>query len=369
MSVMLQQINDQNLTTDNTSAARLLLDWYDAHARILPWRAQLGRKQDPYFVWLSEIMLQQTTVATVGRYFVAFTGRWPTVAALAGAELDDILREWAGLGYYARARNLHACARAVVAKHGGQFPDTEEGLQSLPGIGPYTAAAVAAIAFNRKAAAVDGNVERVISRYAAITDALPGSKPQIREQTLGLVPDGRPGDFAQSLMDLGATICTPKNPNCLICPWQDGCQARALGIAEALPAKAPKKRRPIRKANVFWAERSDGAVLMRRREEKGLLGGMLEFPSSGWDTGKVADSDPPFASRWVSAGKQAEHTFTHFHLLLEVKRTVEVFDDLPSSRSDWRWVARDELAGEALPTAMKKVAVTMLGADALMKQR
>ncbi len=364
MSVMLQEVNDDNMASANRSLAGQLLDWYDAHARTLPWRAKPGEAIDPYRVWLSEIMLQQTTVATVGKYFIAFTTRWPTVVDLAQAELDDVLREWAGLGYYARARNLHACAKAVVADHDSSFPDTEDALQSLPGIGPYTAAAIAAIAFNRTAAAVDGNVERVMSRLCAIETPLPAAKPEIRDRTFDLVPAGRPGDFAQALMDLGATICTPKKPNCLICPWMTACRARARGIAETLPVKAPKKNRPVRTARIFWAERSDGAVLMCRREEKGLLGGMLEFPSSGWATGKGdADLTPPYKSGWVNTQKQVEHTFTHFHLVLDLHQTDEVFDDLPTEDGDWRWVARHELAAEALPTAMKKVAVAMLGSD------
>lgn len=368
MSVMLQEVNDDNMSSANKLLPGQLLDWYDAHARTLPWRARPGEAADPYRVWLSEIMLQQTTVATVGRYFIAFTTRWPTVADLAQARLDDVLREWAGLGYYARARNLHACARAVVADHGGRFLDTEEGLLGLPGIGPYTAAAIAAIAFNRRAAAVDGNVERVMSRLCAIETPLPAAKPEIRARTLELVPDARPGDFAQALMDLGATICTPKNPNCLLCPWMKSCRGRETGIAETLPVKAPKKTCPVRSARIFWAQRSDGAVLMRRREEKGLLGGMLEFPSSGWATGKdQADLPPPYQSGWVSTQEKVEHTFTHFHLVLELHRTDEVFDGFPAHAGDWRWVAHHELATEALPTAMKKVAVAMLGPDVFRK--
>ncbi len=368
MSVMLQEVNDDNMASENNRLTGQLLGWYDVHARTLPWRTKGRETSDPYRVWLSEIMLQQTTVAAVGRYFAAFTTRWPTVADLAQAGLDDILREWAGLGYYARARNLHACAKAVVADHGGRFPDTEEVLLTLPGIGPYTAAAIAAIAFDRSVAAVDGNVERVMSRLRAIETPLPGAKPEIRAGTLELVPKRRPGDFAQALMDLGATICTPKNPDCLICPWIRACRARELGIAEALPVKAPKKQRPIRTASIFWAERSDGAVLMRRREEKGLLGGMLEFPSSGWATGKNnIDLPPPYVSGWVSTQEQVEHTFTHFHLVLQVQRTDEVFDELPAHDGDWRWITRQEMAVEALPTVMKKIAVAMLGTDVFRK--
>jgi A/G-specific adenine glycosylase len=362
MSVTLQQVNPAALS------ARLL-DWYDRHRRVLPWRALPGETPDPYRVWLSEIMLQQTTVATVGRYFQAFTSRWPRVEDLAAADLDDVLREWAGLGYYARARNLHACAKVVADELGGHFPETEDGLQALPGIGPYTAAAISAIAFNRPAAAVDGNVERVISRLRAITEPLPSSKPAIRAATLELVPDSRPGDFAQALMDLGATVCTPKSANCLICPWVDACEARKLGIEVELPRKAPKKERPVRRARIYWAQDVSGRVLMRRREEKGLLGGMLEFPSSPWQEAVTPDdAHAPYASAWHNGAGRVEHTFTHFHLLLDVHVTDEVFDVEPGDGHDWRWVAAEDLTREALPTVMKKVAVAVLGADA-MKRR
>ena len=362
MSVTLPQVNDDTL-------GRRLLAWYDRHRRTLPWRAMPGEVADPYRIWLSEIMLQQTTVATVGRYFLAFTLRWPRVEDLAAAQLDDVLREWAGLGYYARARNLHACAKVVAHQHGGRFPDSEDGLLALPGIGPYTAAAIAAIAFNRPAAAVDGNVERVISRLRVITEPVPAAKPAIRAATLALVPDDRPGDFAQALMDLGATVCTPKSPNCLICPWVEDCAARKAGIEAGLPRKATKKDRPVRRARIYWAEDTAGRVLMRRREEKGLLGGMLEFPSGPWvEAGAVEDAHAPYPSAWHNGAGRVEHTFTHFHLLLDVHVTDEVFDASPGIAHDWRWVAREDLAREALPTVMKKVAVAVLGADALKRR-
>jgi A/G-specific adenine glycosylase len=362
MSVTLQQVNPATLS------ARLL-EWYDRHRRVLPWRAVAGEIPDPYRVWLSEIMLQQTTVATVGRYFQAFTQRWPKVEDLAAADLDDVLREWAGLGYYARARNLHACAKTVADELGGRFPETEQGLQQLPGIGPYTAAAIAAIAFNRPAAAVDGNVERVISRLRAITEPLPASKPAIKAATLELVPPDRPGDFAQALMDLGATVCSPKTANCLICPWVEACAARSAGMEAELPRKAPKKDRPVRRARIYWAQDLSGRVLMRRREDKGLLGGMLEFPSSPWhEAGAGDDAHAPFASAWHNGAGRVEHTFTHFHLLLDVYESDEVFDAVPGGAHDWRWVACEDLAREALPTVMKKVAVSVLGADALRRK-
>jgi len=363
MSVTLPQVNDDALS-------RRLLGWYDRHRRTLPWRALPGKQPDPYRVWLSEIMLQQTTVATVGRYFLAFTQRWPRLEDLAAADLDDVLREWAGLGYYARARNLHACAKVVANELGGRFPDTEVGLQQLPGVGPYTAAAIAAIAFNRPAAAVDGNVERVMSRLRSIKEPLPTSKPAIRAATLELVPDDRPGDFAQALMDLGATVCTPKSPNCLICPWVEACAARKAGIEAELPRKAPKKDRPVRHARIYWAVDTKGRVLMRRREEKGLLGGMLEFPSGPWlEAMSDGDAHAPYASAWHNGAGRVEHTFTHFHLLLDVHMTDEVFDTGPDTAHDWRWVERQHLAAEALPTVMKKVAVAVLGADALKRRR
>jgi A/G-specific adenine glycosylase len=222
--------------------AAALLAWYDCHRRRLPWRSEPGEAADPYRVWLSEIMLQQTTTAAAAPYFIAFVTRWPSVGALAAASLDEVLGAWAGLGYYARARHLHACARTVAGELGGRFPDSEAGLRALPGIGPYTAAAIAAIAFGRRAAAVDGNVERVIARLGAIEDPLPQAKPRIREDALKLVPNDRPGDFAQALMDLGATICTPRRPACGLCPWAHGCQAHRRGLAETFPVKQPKRR-------------------------------------------------------------------------------------------------------------------------------
>jgi len=257
------------------SEAAALLAWYDRSARSLPWRAPPGAVADPYRVWLSEIMLQQTTVATVRGYYDRFLARWPSVEALAAAPLDEVLKAWAGLGYYARARNLHACARRVAGEMGGRFPATLESLGALPGIGPYTAAAIAAIAFDRPHAAVDGNVERVMSRLNAITEPLPAAKPALAAAAQALVPDRRPGDFAQAMMDLGATVCTPRNPRCGDCPWTDRCFARREGIAETLPRRMARKAVLTRYGAAFWIERSDGAVLLRRRPEKGLLGGMM----------------------------------------------------------------------------------------------
>ncbi|MBP5856599.1 A/G-specific adenine glycosylase [Marivibrio halodurans] len=340
-----------------------LLDWYDRHRRRLPWRAEPGEATDPYIVWLSEIMLQQTTVATVGDYFARFTARWPTVEALAVADLDDVLTEWAGLGYYARARNLHACARMVSAEHGGRFPDTEEGLRALPGIGAYTAAAIAAIAFGRRAVVMDGNIERVTARLFAVETPLPAAKPVLHALTDRITPARRAGDFAQAMMDLGATICVPRSPRCMLCPLSAPCAGQ--GIAARLPAKAPKKAKPTRRAVAFWIERPDGAVLIRRRPESGLLGGMMEVPSSEWR----ADESPAIAQALTEAPIPVEsahpvgtvrHTFTHFHLELAVAR-VAVPDDAAAPEA-CRWVMPDGLGGLALPTVMRKVAERALGA-------
>ena len=343
--------------------ASQLLDWYGANARVLPWRAAPGEVADPYRVWLSEIMLQQTTVPAVKAYFERFTAAWPTVHDLAAAPLDDVLRAWAGLGYYARARNLHACAREIVARWAGHFPQDEAELRSLPGIGPYTAGAIAAIAFGRPHAAVDGNVERVMSRFYAITAPLPDAKPEIRKKTQALVPEHRAGDFAQALMDLGATICTPKSPGCQICPWTDRCAARRLGDAASLPRKRPKIQIPTRRGVAFWIERHDGTVLLRRRPEKGLLGGMMEVPSTPWiEEGSVdPESQAPLAARWSKLPGRVAHTFTHFHLELTVLKAHNIVDGALCGSGDYRWVRRDALAGEALPTVMRKVVALVSG--------
>ena len=333
-----------------------LLDWYSVHARDLPWRSKPGIRPDPYAVWLSEIMLQQTTVQAVKGYFLKFMVAWPTVEALAAAALDDVLKAWAGLGYYARARNLHACARAVTECFGGVFPQDEAALRKLPGIGPYTAGAIAAIAFDLPYAAVDGNVERVISRLHAIETPLPQSKPDIRRIAEALVPVVRPGDFAQALMDLGATICTPKSPDCPICPWTEDCAGRKRGMAAELPRRLAKKKIPTRKGIAYWIERGDGAVLLRRRPERGLLGGMMEVPSSAWETEMPDDprSAAPIAADWVKVTGLVEHTFTHFHLELEVLKASHA-DGEWRDDGDYRWVEREDLASEALPTVMRKV--------------
>jgi A/G-specific adenine glycosylase len=291
-----------------------LLHWYDAHARVLPWRVPPGGGvADPYRVWLSEVMLQQTTVAAVKDYYARFLALWPTVQDLAAAEDARVMAEWAGLGYYARARNLLKCARAVTAL--GGFPTTEAGLRELPGIGPYTAAAVAGIAFGEKTAVVDGNVERLISRLFALETPLPKLKDEVRVIVAQLTPAERPGDFAQAMMDMGATICTPKSPACLTCPVAPRCRARAEGRATAFPVRAAKTAKPRRKGFAYVARRSDGVLLVERRPDKGLLGGMLGFPGSPW--GEDAQDTPPFGADWSDAG-EVEHTFTHFHLTLTV---------------------------------------------------
>jgi A/G-specific adenine glycosylase len=341
-----------------------LLAWYDRHRRVLPWRAGHGERSDPYRVWLSEIMLQQTTVKAVGPYFDKFVTRWPTVNALGSASLDDVLRMWAGLGYYSRARNLHACAVAVVHEHGGAFPASEEGLRQLPGIGPYTAAAIAAIAFDRPTMPVDGNIERVVSRLFAVEDELPKAKPQIQALAQTLLPPGRPGDAAQALMDLGATICTPKKPACALCPLDDGCVARARGDQETFPRKAAKKTGALRRGAAFVVTRG-GEVLVRTRPEKGLLGGMTEAPTSDW----IADHDDAAAlaqapqlagvARWHRKAGLVTHVFTHFPLELVVY-TARV---QPRTRAPkgMRWVAVADLADEALPNVMRKVLAHGLG--------
>ncbi|MDE0173954.1 MAG: A/G-specific adenine glycosylase [Defluviicoccus sp.] len=345
-----------NRPASGPSPAERLLAWYDRHRRDLPWRAPPGARPDPYRVWLSEIMLQQTTVATVGGYFLRFLARWPTLSALAGADLDEVLREWQGLGYYARARNLHKCARILVADHDGRFPDGERGLRALPGIGVYTAAAIAAIAFDRRATVVDGNVERVVARLFAVEDPLPGAKPALYRLADGLTPDRRPGDYAQAMMDLGATVCTPRSPDCGRCPLAEDCASSRGGIAERLPRRAAKAARPTRYGTAFWAVRPDGAVLLRRRAESGLLGGMMEIPSTGWTEEPAANAEAldlaPVEADWRLLPGEVRHGFTHFRLELAVMagRAGEGWRD-----ADGIWVPVDRLGEHALPTVMKKV--------------
>ncbi|HEY4943865.1 MAG TPA: A/G-specific adenine glycosylase [Rhizomicrobium sp.] len=302
--------------------AQQLLGWYDAHRRELPWRARAGRKADPYHVWLSEIMLQQTTVQAVGAYYIKFLKAWPTVAALARASQDDVLTAWAGLGYYARARNLHAAAKVVANVLGGNFPQSYEGLRALPGVGDYTAGAIAAIAFDLPHAAMDANAERVVARVYAIDAPLPKSKPAMRAALQALVPQKRAGDFAQALMDLGSLICTPKRPACARCPWTDGCKARQRGIQEDLPVKAPKMVRPLKRGAAFVARDATGAVLLVKRPEKGLLGHMMQPPLGPWaeDFPSKAEAmkQAPFKADWKKRAGIVGHGFTHFQLEIEV---------------------------------------------------
>ncbi len=340
---------------DDSPSAELL-EWYDRHARVMPWRVpprdrKEGVRPDPYRVWLSEVMLQQTTVAAVRDYFRRFTDRWPTVAALAGSEDADVMAEWAGLGYYARARNLLKCARAVVADHGGVFPTTRDALLTLPGIGPYTASAVAAIAYDEPATVVDGNVERVMARLHNVATPLPAAKPELTALAEAFTPDTRPGDYAQAVMDLGATICTPRNPACGICPWRSRCVARVEGTAAALPAKSPKKAKPVRFGIAYVVRRIDGAVLLERRPDSGLLGGMLGWPGTEWSE-KTPEPAPPIRAEWKDLGAEARHTFTHFHLRLTILTATVPMDRTPT-RGDF--VERADYSPAALPTAMRKV--------------
>jgi A/G-specific adenine glycosylase len=337
-----------------TELRTALLAWYDANARDLPWRVgptghAKGLRADPYRVWLSEVMLQQTTVPHATPYFLKFTARWPTVVALADEDDGEVMAAWAGLGYYARARNLLACARAVAARHGGVFPDTEEGLRALPGLGPYTAAAVGAIAFDLPTNVVDGNVERVMSRVFAVEDPLPGAKPQLKRLAAALVRDHRPGDWAQALMDLGATVCRPKLPLCDRCPVSTHCAALATGAPETWPRKTAKAIRPHRQGVAYILTRADQVALVRR-EPKGLLGGMLGLPTSDWRaqpfTDREAVAAAPAAADWRPVG-EVEHVFTHFSLTLRLFRAE-------GQAADVIWTKRGGL--DALPSVFLKAA-------------
>lgn len=349
------------------SRAAILLAWYDRHARVLPWRMRPGVAADPYRVWLSEIMLQQTTVKAVGPYFAKFTARWPDIISLAAASQDDVLREWAGLGYYSRARNLHACAVAVARDHGGRFPDTVDGLRALPGVGPYTASAIAAIAFGRPTMPVDGNIERVMSRLFAIEEPLPKAKPRITELAATFISEVRSGDVAQALMDLGATICTPRKPACSLCPLNDGCAARARGDMETFPRKAPKIQGTQRRGAAFVLVRGGTHVLVRTRPEKGLLGGMTEVPTTEWradfDDREMKAAAPRLKGArlsWRRVPGTVQHVFTHFPLQLSVHVARIARGRAPAGA---RFVAIDALHAEALPNLMRKVIAHALAAS------
>lgn len=335
--------------------AEALLAWYDAHARTLPWRIApgSGARPDPYRVWLSEVMLQQTTVAAAAPYFARFTARWPGVAALAAAADAEVMAAWAGLGYYARARNLLACARAVAGDHGGVFPATEAGLRALPGVGRYTAAAVAAIAFGQRAVVVDANVERVVARLFAVATPLPAARPALYDHADRLTPDARAGDFAQAMMDLGATVCTPRSPRCLVCPLVAACAGHASGDPGRFPVKPARRDRPHRRGIAYWIERDD-RVLLVRRPGKGMLGGMRALPGGGW--GETAEDAPPVAARWRSLGA-VEHVFSHFALTLELRTAAVDADGL-----DGEWWPVGRLAEAGLPTLYARAAALALAA-------
>ncbi|MDA5093054.1 A/G-specific adenine glycosylase [Aliiroseovarius sp. KMU-50] len=339
---MCDKVNDGLKSAD-------LLAWYDDHARSLPWRVspadrKAGVAPDPYAVWLSEIMLQQTTVAAVKNYFIRFMTLWPTFEDLANAEDERVMGEWAGLGYYARARNLLKCARTL--RDQGGFPKDRAGLETLPGIGPYTSAAIAAIAFDHPETVVDGNVERVMARVFEITAPLPDAKPEMKKAAASLTPKMRPGDYAQAVMDLGATICTPKSPACGICPWRAPCKSRLSGLAPTLPRKRKKAAKPVRYGIAYLARRDDGAWLLERRPDKGLLGGMLGWPGAEW--GELAQEAPPILANWRDPGAEVRHTFTHFHLLLSL-RVADVPMDAQPVQGSFQVLRKSDL-----PTVMRK---------------
>ncbi len=343
--------------------AAQLLRWYDQHRRVLPWRALPGQVPDPYHVWLSEIMLQQTTVQAVGKYYRKFLERWPRVQDLAAAPQEDVLAAWAGLGYYARARNLHAAAKMVSEELGGVFPRSIESLRQIPGIGPYTAGAIAAIAFDVKAAAVDANAERVIARYFAVQEILAQAKPKLKELTENLLPEKRAGDFAQALMDLGSSICTVKRPACGNCPWADECAARKLNIAETLPMRGAKAARPLRRGAAFVVQDKAGAVLLLKRHDKGLLGGMREPPQGPWGdafpTPKETQLQAPFTADWRKHGGIVRHVFTHFELEIVVYSAV--VQKRPTLPGDIIWTR--DLKNAALPTVMRKIIMHVLDGE------
>lgn len=362
---------DLSRTAPPKPTSRKLLAWYDRARRDLLWRAATGVQAEPYRVWLSEIMLQQTTVTAVTPYFAKFLELWPTLAALASASRDEVLTAWAGLGYYSRARNLHACANVLVEDYGGVFPQTEKELLKLPGVGAYTAAAIAAIAFNERAAVVDGNVERVMTRQFALKTSLPKVKSEVKALTETLVPKSRPGDFAQAMMDLGATICTPRSPDCPHCPWQKSCKALTLDDVLRFPVRPEKKPKPTRRGIVFWAESGgktgSGEILIEQRPETGLLAAMWQFPTDEWAevsartafAEKARAKSAPFEANWSRVPGLVTHTFTHFHLELAVYQTC-VETRINPDRG--QFVKRRQLEKYALPSLMQKVAGHVAGA-------
>ncbi len=339
-----------------------LLDWYDGEKRDLPWRVKAGEPIDPYRIWISEVMLQQTTVKAVIPYYLSFLERWPDVFCLAEAKLDDVLTAWAGLGYYSRARSLHKCAKVLAGELDGRFPQSESELVALPGIGPYTAAAIAAIAFQEPTTPVDGNIERVVARLFALSTPLPTAKAELRRLAATMTPQKRPGDFAQAMMDLGAGVCTPKRPSCMVCPLRGDCHGYAKGIADTLPKRLAKPVRPVRRGMAFLALREDGHVLLRRRPEAGLLGGMYEVPSTDWDQEWPVEDEAlgmaPVKGEWWLVPGMVVHTFTHFKLELLVYRTLVAADaavTLWANSERCRWVNRNKISQFALPSVMNKV--------------
>ena len=352
-----------SLSNTDSKETSLLLDWYDANARQLAWRigprySKRGMFQEPYKVWLSEIMLQQTQVTTVHAYFLKFIQRWPSLQEMAAADLEDVLKMWAGLGYYSRARNLKKCADLVIADYDGKFPHSASELKKLPGIGDYTSAAIAAIAHGENIAVVDGNVERVMTRRHEISTPLPAAKNEIRKLVSKLVPSKRPGDFAQAMMDLGATICLPKSPDCGQCPWSDNCGARNNSTQTSFPVKAPKKAKPLRHTAAFVMINDNHEIYLRKRSESGMLAGMSEVPSGDWSVrkdGAMGVDAAPITGEWREAGT-VRHVFTHF--TLEMK--VYFCDCTKSPKMNGWWVHRNAVMDEALPSLMKKAIALVL---------
>jgi A/G-specific adenine glycosylase len=347
--------------TDSHSLHSLLLAWYDQHQRRLPWRAVAPERPNPYYVWLSEIMLQQTTVATVISYFLRFIERFPTLEVLAKAPLDEVLVYWQGLGYYSRARNLHQCAQRLMSEYQGIIPEDVKDLQKLPGIGVYTAAAIASIAFNKPTVPIDGNVIRVLSRVKGIQEPYPSSLKQIENEASKLSYALRPGDFAQALMDLGATVCTPQSPKCFQCPWSSNCYALAHDMVLALPKKKEKPKLPTRHTVAFLALTKDGRVLLRKRPAQGLLAGMMEVPLTPFEEVPFAEKEAlkhqPLPLHWEQVSARVKHTFTHFHLEIQILKA-----SCPAPSSDFLWASLEKLHDYALPTLMKKVLAAGLAA-------
>ena len=361
MTAVARMQHSRGAAADESPSA-LLLAWYDRERRDLPWRYQPGSAADPYRVWLSEIMLQQTTVKAVIPYFEKFLALWPTVETLAAAPRETILQAWAGLGYYSRATNLHECAIAVVERFAGKFPKTEKDLLELPGIGPYTAAAIAAIGFGVKATPVDGNIERVVARLFAVETPLPKAKAELRGLAATLTPSKRPGDYAQAMMDLGATVCTPKRPSCMMCPLSQKCDAKAKGLTAILPRRSPRPERPTRFGAAFFVMTEAGEVLVRRRLDEGLLASMTEIPSTEWSENFKASRDDfriaPVSAAWWRVPGLVVHTFTHFRLELTVYRAivpVKTQLTLFAAQERCRFVNRRDLDRQALPSVMKKI--------------